>query len=182
MVSQQYRVWSDCTDVQAGLALYWWQRLITFGVSRIRVEVHSYTLFKDGQKKNYFLNNILKPTINWSRVLKEILFMATTQCSFHVYLSGLPRTYKIWPKSVDTEWIINIIKFCQWKRCTFHCQTASPNNKLGVVSVHFILKKSLKLRKISARWTPHLLTAHGTSAALIGGRTQMFLRTLEVHV
>ena len=37
LVSQQYRAWSDCTDVQSGLALYWWQRLITFGVSRIRV-------------------------------------------------------------------------------------------------------------------------------------------------
>ena len=24
-------------DVHAGLALYWWQRLITFGVGRIRV-------------------------------------------------------------------------------------------------------------------------------------------------
>ena len=37
MVSQQYRAWSDCTAVQAGLALYWWQRLIIFGVGRIRV-------------------------------------------------------------------------------------------------------------------------------------------------
>ena len=38
MVCQQYRAWSDCTDVQAGLALYWWQRLITFDVGRIRVK------------------------------------------------------------------------------------------------------------------------------------------------
>ena len=29
--------WSDCTDVQAGMALYWRQRLITFGSCRIRV-------------------------------------------------------------------------------------------------------------------------------------------------
>ena len=29
MVSEQYRAWSDCTEMQAGLALYWWQRLIT---------------------------------------------------------------------------------------------------------------------------------------------------------
>ena len=29
--------WSDCRDVKAGLALYWWQRLITFGFSRKRV-------------------------------------------------------------------------------------------------------------------------------------------------
>ena len=33
------RAWSDCTDVQAGQALYWWQRLITFGVGRIRVNI-----------------------------------------------------------------------------------------------------------------------------------------------
>ena len=31
LVSQQYRTWSDCMDVQDGLALYWQQRLITFG-------------------------------------------------------------------------------------------------------------------------------------------------------
>ena len=28
LVSQQYRAWSDCTDVLAGLDLYWWQRLL----------------------------------------------------------------------------------------------------------------------------------------------------------
>ena len=39
MVSQQYRALSNCTDVQAGLALYWWQKLITFGVGRIRVNI-----------------------------------------------------------------------------------------------------------------------------------------------
>ena len=37
LVSQQYRAWSDYTDVQAGLALYWWQRLFNFDVGRIRV-------------------------------------------------------------------------------------------------------------------------------------------------
>jgi hypothetical protein len=26
LVSQQYRDWPDFTDVQAGLALFWWQR------------------------------------------------------------------------------------------------------------------------------------------------------------
>ena len=34
----QYRAWSDCTDVQVGLALYWRQRLITFNSSRIRAK------------------------------------------------------------------------------------------------------------------------------------------------
>ena len=37
LVSHQYRAWSDITDVQTGLALYWWHRLITFGSNRIRV-------------------------------------------------------------------------------------------------------------------------------------------------
>ena len=45
--SQQYsyivKAWSDCKDVQAGLALYWWQRLISFGVGRVRVNfIHSF--------------------------------------------------------------------------------------------------------------------------------------------
>ena len=41
LVIQQYRAWSDCTDVhvQAGLALYWWQSLITFSSSWIRVNM-----------------------------------------------------------------------------------------------------------------------------------------------
>jgi hypothetical protein len=25
LISQQYRAWSDCIDVQGSLALYWWQ-------------------------------------------------------------------------------------------------------------------------------------------------------------
>ena len=36
MKSQQYRAWSHCMKVKAGLALYLWQRLITFGVGRIQ--------------------------------------------------------------------------------------------------------------------------------------------------
>ena len=40
VVSQQNRVWSDSTDVQVGLALYWWQRLTTFGSSRINVKIN----------------------------------------------------------------------------------------------------------------------------------------------
>ena len=39
LVSQQYRAWSDCMDVQAGLALYWWQKLITFSFCRRRVKL-----------------------------------------------------------------------------------------------------------------------------------------------
>ena len=40
LVSQRNRAWSDCMiDVQTGLALHWWQRLITLGSSKIRVNV-----------------------------------------------------------------------------------------------------------------------------------------------
>ena len=28
VASKWYRAWLDCMDVQAGLALYWWQRLL----------------------------------------------------------------------------------------------------------------------------------------------------------
>ena len=39
LIFQQYRAWSDQTDVQTGLALYWWQRLIwLLRSSRIRVK------------------------------------------------------------------------------------------------------------------------------------------------
>ena len=34
LASQQYRAWSDCANVQSGLALFWWQMLITLGSSK----------------------------------------------------------------------------------------------------------------------------------------------------
>ena len=34
LVSQQYRAWSNCTDVQSGLAVYWWHMLSTFNSER----------------------------------------------------------------------------------------------------------------------------------------------------
>ena len=44
LVSQQYMALSDCTNVQADLALYCWQRLI-FGVCRIRVKIGQPTVY-----------------------------------------------------------------------------------------------------------------------------------------
>ena len=35
---QKYQARSDCTEVQASLALHWWQNLITFGLGRIRIK------------------------------------------------------------------------------------------------------------------------------------------------
>ena len=59
LVSQQYRAWSDCTDVQDGLALYWWQRLLTFGVGRIRVKTICHPL-KNTIRINYDQPCIIK--------------------------------------------------------------------------------------------------------------------------
>ena len=48
LVSQvQYSGWTGCADVQAGLALYWWHRLITFGCRRIKVKSHTTLMFLD---------------------------------------------------------------------------------------------------------------------------------------
>ena len=41
---QQNRVWSDCMHVQAGLAVYLWQRLINSVSSRVRLK-HAYLDF-----------------------------------------------------------------------------------------------------------------------------------------
>ena len=46
LVDQQYRAWSECTDVQASQALYWWQRLIAFGSDRTRVNTKEEVLNK----------------------------------------------------------------------------------------------------------------------------------------
>ena len=40
LVGQHYWAWLDCTDVQAGLAVYWWRSVITFGSSRIAVNIN----------------------------------------------------------------------------------------------------------------------------------------------
>ena len=61
LASHQYRAWSDCTDVHAGLALYWWQKLIIFGVGRIKVKTDQCktTLFKTGIIKTNILTTFL---------------------------------------------------------------------------------------------------------------------------
>ena len=41
MISQ-HRACSDCTNVQAGLAGYWWHRIIIFGSTKGRVELDTH--------------------------------------------------------------------------------------------------------------------------------------------
>ena len=58
LTSQQYRDWSDYTGIQQGLALYWWQILITFGSCMIRfkkrrvVQSSTYLFNKSIARKN----------------------------------------------------------------------------------------------------------------------------------
>ena len=69
LVSQQYRAWSYCTGVHAGLALYWWQKLITFGVGRIRVKNYSVKHQRWSEYKNSIFCFIKFIKINISKSL-----------------------------------------------------------------------------------------------------------------
>ena len=68
LASQQYRARPDCTDVRTNLALYCWQRLITFGVGRIRdnlykclyISERSMEILFDGGK-----GEIFSESMNW---------------------------------------------------------------------------------------------------------------------
>ena len=73
MVSQQYNfiALSDCTHVQAGQALYWCQRLITFGADRIRVNKTFTRVYTKAKNVNEFClkageKSILNPYPAWT--------------------------------------------------------------------------------------------------------------------
>ena len=42
MVSHRYRAWSECTDVQAGLAVYWWHSLVFTSMSAVFLSTSNY--------------------------------------------------------------------------------------------------------------------------------------------
>ena len=98
----KYRAWSDCTEVQAGLALYWWQRLITFGVGRIRVNLFtwlhpskSYNVINIYDGKIINMTNYLYNS-KWIVFLKKILSTTNDRhCSntFHLSLSNIYAMY-----------------------------------------------------------------------------------------
>ena len=84
MVSQQYRGWSDSMDVKADLALFWWQRLITFGSSRRRVKddfigIWLCTIYSKEQLNS---SNILGDYRNPTKLKSE--FGATKQLIYNV--------------------------------------------------------------------------------------------------
>ena len=86
LVSQQYTGWSDCMDVQAGLALYWWQSLITFSVGRIRVK-----FFARGYFPRYFERSLCgKFIISPTRYTSIPLSCTKLYTVLHNYFSLLP--------------------------------------------------------------------------------------------
>jgi hypothetical protein len=60
LTSQQYRALSACKDVLADLALYWWQRLLTFAFSMVNwLKWHFVLLYQILNHLNF--NNDGKP-------------------------------------------------------------------------------------------------------------------------
>ena len=71
IVSQHYRAWSDCTDMQAGLALF-----TTFSFSRVRVNI----IIAEQQKSIIFWNQVFKVYLKWI-VVHLLKMMLQTQVS-----------------------------------------------------------------------------------------------------
>ena len=62
------------------------------------------------------------------------------------------------PKSASCKEIVSKIKEIIEGDATFTVRDIARKVGISLSTVHLILKKHLKVRKISARWVPHLLT------------------------
>ena len=67
--SQQYRAWSDCMGVQAGLALYWYQRLNIFSSNRIKVNELLQKMNKLSKSCILFLCIFFSNNFNWTKIV-----------------------------------------------------------------------------------------------------------------
>jgi hypothetical protein len=87
-VYRVYRAWYDCTVLQAGLALYWWQRLVSFGSSRLRFD-----------PVVFFTNDcfyiIYAP---FYYILPNLVFLMFFP--FFIYYSTI--SFQIWVRNVET--------------------------------------------------------------------------------
>ena len=63
-----------------------------------------------------------------------------------------------WPKSASRKEIVSKIKEIIEGDARFTVRDIARKVGISLSTVHLILKKHLKVRKISARWVPHLLT------------------------
>ena len=102
-------------------------------------------------------------------MMRYVLFMGVNKCHFQQFIDGLQNSvpvrnqskmppYSGRPRSAVTKSNINKIKSIIEKDARFTVRQLAQMTNLGLASVHFILKKILKVTKISARWIPHLLT------------------------
>ena len=106
LVGQQFRVWSDCTDVQAELTLNWWQRLITFGSSKIRVNINS-TRKKRDQPWKWCLNT-------------EIFFSVEnkTRCCLNTFLNEKNQQhFTMFQKYTDVNIILYLKNYVLYNLC-----------------------------------------------------------------
>jgi histone-lysine N-methyltransferase SETMAR len=62
------------------------------------------------------------------------------------------------PKSASRNEIVSKIKNIIEDDARFTVRDITRKVGISLSTIHFILKKHLKVRKISARWVPHLLT------------------------
>ena len=71
-------------------------------------------------------------------------------------IKNAPKSYR--QKSASRKEIISKIKEIIAGDARFIVRDIARNVGISISTVHLILKKHLKVRKISARWVPHLLT------------------------
>ena len=100
LFSQQYRDWSDCTDMQASLALYWWQRLITFSSDRIRAKwMHCHT-----------------HTTELSHFKQETLFHYCPLFKYKGYFRKFKKSLLFLMSNFSTKFFFNLLKMdCPWQ-------------------------------------------------------------------
>ena len=72
------------------------------------------------------------------------------------YIKNAPKSGR--PKSASRKEIISKIKEIIEGDARFTVRDIARKVGISLSTVHLILKKHLKVRKISARWVPHLLT------------------------
>ena len=71
-------------------------------------------------------------------------------------IKNAPKSYR--QKSASRKEIISKIKEIIAGDARFIVRDIARNVGISISTVHLILKKHLKVRKVSARWVPHLLT------------------------
>ena len=99
LVSQQHQAWSECMNVYVGLALCWWQQLITFVSSRLKEkktvtlyhakknkpsqDLHLSQTFSDPDHCNHFFNPFPHTAILRQTTFRKILNVHSAERNEH---------------------------------------------------------------------------------------------------